>query len=159
MTKQSNGTDAQQSKNAAEILSEISEDTISDDLDCKAITDLQSAIEGVTAKIGWHEEEIEKRLAEIRNHRLQIENLRESLRKVVGPILGQSLPSSNGTNDTTTSTLILERLKKAKTALDTKTIKSYLEEHGNDTRPSVELSRMVKKGLLVRSGRGFYKLK
>lgn len=173
LTTQIDGTDAQQLENAAGVLSELAP-AITDpetelevaiiapqkpDEDSQAITNLESAIEVVMTKIKWHESKIGDLAEDIRGHKTQIENLRESLRKIVGPVLGQSLTPRPEQEDHSTGNLIMECLRKSKTPLDTKAIKAYLEDRGNETQPSVELSRMVKKGILIRSGRGSYRLK
>lgn len=159
MTETMEGTDAQ---NAAAVLSEIAvngqEKPAVDREDSVAISDLETAIEGVMNKIKWHEQQIGNLGDQIGNHKQQIESLRDSLRKIVGPVLGQSL-TPRAAEDQSTGRLIIECLKKSKSALDTKAIKTYLEERGNETQPSVELSRMVKRGTLIRSGRGLYRLK
>lgn len=169
MNEQIDGTDAQA---AAEILSEIAAapapvDKIEDDSDedSVAISDLESAIETVMTQIKSHEAKIEDLAEDIRGHKTQIENLRESLRKIVGPILGRSLTPkpeptrSSSRTDDSTGNLIIECMRKSKSPMDTKTIKAYLENRGNKTQPSVELCRMVKRGILIRAGRGRYKLK
>ena len=56
----------------------------------------------------------------------------------------------------TTSDLIAACLKKARKPVGTKYIANYLKENGNKTIPSVELSRMITKGLVNRPARGLY---
>jgi hypothetical protein len=55
-----------------------------------------------------------------------------------------------------TGDLIAACLKKAKKPVNSEQLTAYLKQHGNTTNPSVELSRMVAKGLVVRPSRGFY---
>jgi hypothetical protein len=120
------------------------------------IADLETAIEKVISKIKWHEEKINNLGEEISMHKSEIDALKSSLRKIVGPVLGQSVVP---TEDYNTGYLIMECLKKSKTPVNTRTIKSFLEDRGNDTQPGTELSRMIKKGIIFRSGRGLYSLK
>ena len=55
-----------------------------------------------------------------------------------------------------TSELIVSCLKKFKKPVDAHQIIKFLQEQGNSTNPSVELSRMVSKGLILRPSRGHY---
>lgn len=138
------------------------------DTDESEILGLHSAIEKVLSKIKWHEEQIEERRQDIRGHEDQIEELRVSLRKHVGPLMTGSLsrttptrktkPDANG-DGAATGSLIADCLKKNGKPADTKTVKEFLEKQGNTTNPSVELSRMVKRGQIERVGRGMYQLK
>jgi hypothetical protein len=139
------------------------------DTDESEILGLHSAIEKVLQKIKWHEEQIEERRQDIRGHEDQIEELRVSLRKHVGPLMAgaisHSRPAPNGKRKTpaadgaATGELIAECLRTAGKPTDTKHVKEYLEKQGNHTNPSVELSRMVKRGQIERAGRGLYQLK
>ena len=139
------------------------------DTDESEIKELHTAISKVLAKIQWHEEQIEERRQDIKGHEDQIEELRKSLRKHVGPLINQSAiirqkiesKSKNlrETGDSATRKLICEALSKSGKPMDTKQVKDFLEKHGNTTNPSVELSRMVKRGQLERAERGLYQLK
>jgi len=141
------------------------------DTDESEILGLHSAIEKVLSKIRWHEEQIEERRQDIKGHEDQIEELRVSLRKHVGPLMTGAIsrmtPMPNGKNGkkkqdvdgATTNQLIADYLRKQGKPVDTKQVKEYLEKQGNTTNPSVELSRMVKRGQIERAGRGLYQLK
>lgn len=138
------------------------------DTDESEILGLHSAIEKVLSKIKWHEEQIEEHRQDIKGHEDQIEELRVSLRKHVGPLMTGSLsrtPMPNGkkspqpTDGAATGQLIADYLRRQGKPVDTKQVKDYLEKQGNTTNPSVELSRMVKRGQIERAGRGFYQLK
>jgi len=134
------------------------------DTDEQEILGLHNAIEKVLDKIKWHEEQIEERKQDIKGHENQINDLRDSLRKHVGPLMSQTLSHPKSENRTrelsdATGALITDCLSKNGKPLNTKQIKDFLERHGNSTNPSVELSRMVKRGYIERAGRGLYQLK
>lgn len=141
------------------------------------IAALRTAFQAVQDKIGWHETQIEGKQKEIHEHESHIEELRANLRSrfegMVGNITGQkrgpgrprkdgSAPRGGGrprkTYGTGNSTgdLIATFLQKAGKPVDAATLVKHLAEHNNDTNPSVELSRMVKKGLVERPTRGMY---
>ena len=129
--------------------------------DEQEIMGLHSAIEKVMAKIHWHENQIEDQREKIKHHENQIEELRLSLRKHIGPLMSQSLttrsiPSAKELDST--GALILDCLRQTNKPLNTKQIKNWLVKNDNHTNPSVELSRMVNRGQLMRAGRGLYKL-
>lgn len=142
------------------------------------VVGLQAAIAKVMDKIKWHEDEIEQLRNQIDGHERQIVDLRGSLEQHVGPLIGKpevaavvgKKPSGDNHQQRqtwrerkqrgegpTTGQLIREALKGGK-VLDTDQLKAYLEKRGCMTQPSVELSRLVAKHVLERSGRGQYKL-
>jgi len=135
------------------------------DTDEQEILGLHNAIGKVLEKIKWHEEQIKERRQDITGHENQINDLRNSLRQHVGPLMSQALSQPQKTESRTrestdaTGTLITDCLRKSSKPLDTNHIKKFLVKHGNTTNPSVELSRMVKRGFIERSGRGLYQLK
>lgn len=139
------------------------------DTDESEIQGLHSAIEKVLTKIRWHEDQIEERRQDIKGHEDQIEELRVSLRKHVGPTQTLSnhrpAPPKGATRKkstdeaTVTGDLIVDCLTKQGKPVNTKLVKDFLEKQGNHTNPSVELSRMVKRGQIERAGRGLYQLK
>ncbi len=55
-----------------------------------------------------------------------------------------------------TGDLIAACLKKSRKPVNTEQLTQFLVDHGNNTNPSVELSRMVGKKLVDRPTRGFY---
>lgn len=160
MTTTQEGMDATVTEEPEKIVTPVVTDT-----DEQEILGLHNAIGKVLEKIKWHEEQIEERKQDIKGHENQINDLRDSLRKHVGPLMSQTLShpprSESRTREPSdaTRTLITECLRKNGKPLNTKQIKEFLEKHGNSTNPSVELSRMVKRGYIERSGRGLYQLK
>lgn len=147
----------------------IDDPTASDESE---ILGLQEAIGKVLGKIHWHEEQIGELKEDIKGHEDQIEELRASLKKHVGPLISQSLANGSvrksaplaagkrhNPGEIATGDLIVETLQKSPKPLDTKAIKDFLEKRGNHTNPSVELSRLVKRGRIERSGRGLYQLR
>jgi len=160
MTTTQEGMDATATEEPEKIVAPVIADT-----DEQEILGLHNAIGKVLEKIKWHEEQIEERKQDIKGHENQINDLRDSLRKHVGPLMSQTLSQPPRSESRTrepsdaTGTLITECLRKNGRPLDTKQIKDFLEKHGNSTNPSVELSRMVKRGYIERSGRGLYQLK
>lgn len=158
MTESHEGMDATATEEPEKIVAPVI------DTDEQEILGLHNAIEKVLEKIKWHEEQIEARKKDINGHESQINDLRDSLRKHVGPLMSQTLNqpsrSDSRTREATdaTRTLITDCLRKNGKPMDTKQIKDFLEKKGNPTNPSVELSRMVKTGLIERSSRGFYQL-
>lgn len=145
------------------------------------IVALRAAFQRVQDKIDWHTQEIEKHREEIKEHETQTEELKDMLRTKFGglvgsiggmserrgpgrPAQGQRKPQpqqgsrarTNYGDGNSTGDLIAACLKRAKKPVNTETLVAYLEQHGNNTNPSVELSRMVKKGLVERPSRGYY---
>lgn len=121
------------------------------------ISGLHVAIDRVLEKVKWHEQKIEEKEKEISSHRHQVEELRNSLRMHVGPLMNQS-PTIDS-EKSTFQQIIMDCLSKSTHPLNTKQIKDYLVQNRNNTNPSVELSRMVKRGLIERASRGLYQLK
>ena len=162
MTKSPEGMDA----NPTEVDVPVSPAIETDE---QEIIGLHTAIEKVLDKIKWHEDKIDERKKDIVGHENQINDLRDSLRKHVGPLMNQTLNHHPKTDQRkepknrepsgATGALVLDCLKKSGQPLNTQSIKDFLESHGNSINPSVELSRLVKRGYVERSGRGLYKLK
>jgi uncharacterized coiled-coil DUF342 family protein len=139
---------------------------------------LRAAIEKVMSRIEWHQQQIGNLQEEIKNHEQEIVDLRASLEENISPLMAKPAngdgkaqaeaaaqqrqtwkghKQARTQGGATTGELIREALKGGKT-LNTEEIKAYLEKKGNTTNPSVELSRMVKKNVIERSGRAEYKL-
>ena len=134
------------------------------DTDESEILGLHIAIEKVLTKIRWHEDQIGERRQDIKGHEDQIEELRVSLRKHVGPLMNQSLSHRRNApprkkSSSETGDLIVDCLHKQGKPVNTKLVREFLVKQGNSTNPSVELSRMVKRGQIERAGRGLYQLK
>ena len=149
------------------------------------ILDLNAAVQKVQDKIAWHKEQIQELYEEVKGHEDQIEELQASLRDKFGGLISSVTPkpaprkasrkpSRNGGNkqgrhdevnkaiartaggSPTTGDLIVTFLHKRSAPASTNEIKSHLESRGNSTNPSVELSRLVKKGVVYRPERGLY---
>jgi hypothetical protein len=134
------------------------------------IVALRAAFQRVQDKIDWHTQQIELKHEEVRKHEGQIEELKDILRSKFGGLLGeiggrarkpQQQPQTSRArtsygDGTSTGDLIAACLRKARKPVNTESLTEYLESNGNMTNPSVELSRMVKKGLVNRPSRGFY---
>lgn len=130
---------------------------------------LDAALEQVFARLQANNEKIQAKEEEIVGLRRENEELEKIVQKRFGPLLTKAMPKERkpgrkfrgGTPSRAASTgkLIVDCLKRATQPTDTDTIKDYLSRHGNNTNPSVELSRMVKRGIVERSGRGLYTLK
>lgn len=133
---------------------------------------LTQAVDKVEEKISWHRAEIDRAKSAITENENAIQSLRNAIQLKFSNLVTPSQPvrlitkqqrnvkrrtavkkrSPNGS----TSALILDFLRGRKVAADTATIKQYLESHGNQANPSVELGRMISKGLISRPGRGLY---
>jgi len=79
-----------------------------------------------------------------------------SVKKPVSNGNAGSRQRTNYGDGNSTGDLIAACLKKAKKPVNSESLTAYLKQHGNSTNPSVELSRMVAKGLIVRPSRGYY---
>jgi len=112
------------------------------------VNELSQAIENVKAKITGHEEEIH-------GHETEITKLQAALQEA-GLSFGRprKTRSSNGT--TTVRGAILQLQRDAGGPVSTEQVKAHLTALHKKSNPSVELSRMVKAGLLKRVGRGLY---
>lgn len=134
---------------------------------------LSEAVEGFRSKIRWHEGKIAEHRSEIQVHENQIVDLQQTLKGEVGSLMtiaGISMPvprverktnppvrtRRRNTTSGTTSDLIMSCIKESREAVNTEHVKKYLEERGNHTNPSVELTRLVKKGMVSRPSRGMY---
>jgi chromosome segregation ATPase len=126
----------------------------------REIDELRAAIAGVQGRIDWHEEQIQELQEKIKEHQTQQEELKKLLEKEVGGLVGIKKHirprKSSGARSGSTRSLIKQFLSVSGDAQDTDAIKSFLSEKGKETNPSVELSRMLKSGEVVRPKRGYY---
>lgn len=156
---------------------------VAPEVESEEIAGLRAAFQKVEEKIEWHRTQIGNSQKDIEMHERQIEDLRALVRNKFSNLTGvqQSQPkrspgrpkgsgSGNGSapkkqgpktrtsygDGNSTGDLIAACLKKARKPVDTKHITDYLSENGNNTNPSVELSRMVTKGIVSRPTRGLY---
>lgn len=131
----------------------------------REIGELRSAIAGVQAKIDWHESEIKELQEKINQHRDQQTKLNEILMKEVGDLISikkhvrtRTKRKENGARAGSTRFLIKQFLSESGEAQNTESIKTHLKKEGKLANPSVELSRMLKSGEVVRPRRGFYEM-
>ncbi len=126
----------------------------------REIDELKTAIAGVQAKVDWHEEQIQDLQKQIDDHRNKQDELKKLLEREVGGLVGLKKHArprrASGSRSGSTRSLIKEFLSVSGQAQDTEAIKAFLSEKGKDTNPSVELSRMLKSGEIIRPKRGFY---
>lgn len=152
--------------------------------DSPEVAALKQAFKAFDDKIAAHEKAIADKKVEIENHETAITKLKDTLRTKFGGLVGQmggvpvrsgpgrkpgpakqqtAKPDNGGTRQRTnygdgnsTGDLIAACLKKSKKPVNSEQIVAYLKQHNNTTNPSVELSRMVGKGIVTRPQRGYY---
>jgi hypothetical protein len=114
------------------------------------VSALATAVTKIKEKIAFHEGEISK-------HQSSIRELQKALGEQLGLLSAPSTPPPVEDEETGRD-LIINFLKSRGGRASNTDIATFYRDAGRKSNASVELSRMIKAGVLSRPGRGIYEL-